>query len=182
MNVLEKYEMDDLKNSEQTIEKQEWKIDDLGSADWALRKIAALESQNAEVKQFADSERERIADWEQKETLANNDRIEFFKAKLSEYLGELREKDPKARIKTPHGSVGTRKRPAKWEYGSDAVEELEKLGMAELIRIKKEVDKSEFKKAVKVTDDGRVITENGELIESIQVVEQGETLNVKVEK
>ncbi|WP_270692818.1 host-nuclease inhibitor Gam family protein, partial [Enterococcus malodoratus] len=119
MNTLEKYEIEEL---EQT-SVDGWSINDIGGADWALRKISALQSQNDEIKKFADLERERIASWEAKETESNNDRISFFEMKLSEYLNKLRKDDPKARIKTPHGTVGTRKVPDKWEYSSEAVAE-----------------------------------------------------------
>ena len=172
MNALEKYEIEEL---EQT-SVEGWTIDDIGGADWALRKISALQSQNDEIKKFADLERERIVSWETKETESNNDRISFFEMKLSEYLNKLRKDDPKARIKTPHGTVGTRKAPDKWEYSSDAVKELKKLGM------KEEVDKAEFKKVVSVLKDGRIVNADGEIIEAVKVVPQGEKLSVKVEK
>lgn len=181
MNPLQKYELEELEENEAE-EKQTWEISDLGSADWALRKISALKDQNTEIKKFADLERERIANWEQKETISNSDRITFFEMKLAEYLGKLRVDDPKARIKTPHGSVGTRKIPDKWEYAPDAVDELKALGMSELLRVKTEIDKAEFKKSVQVLEDGRIVTTDGEVIESVRIVPQGEKLNVKVEK
>lgn len=178
MNTLEKYELEDL---EQT-SVEGWSIDDIGGADWALRKISALQSQNDEIKKFADLERERIANWETKETESNNDRISFFEMKLSEYLNKLRKDDPKARIKTPHGTVGTRKVPDKWEYSSEAVEELKKLGMTEYVRIKEEVDKAALKKSVSVLEGGRIVNSDGEVIEAVKVIPQGEKLSVKVEK
>lgn len=49
MNTLEKYEIEEL---EQT-SVEGWSIDDIGGADWALRKISALQSQNDEIKKFA---------------------------------------------------------------------------------------------------------------------------------
>lgn len=178
MNTLEKYELEDL---EQT-SVEGWTIDDIGGADWALRKISALQSQNDEIEKFADLERERIVSWETKETESNNDRISFFEMKLSDYLNKLRKDDPKARIKTPHGTVGTRKAPDKWEYSSDAVKELKKLGMTDFVRVKEEVDKAEFKKVVSVLKDGRIVNADGEIIEAVKVVPQGEKLSVKVEK
>lgn len=178
MNTLEKYEIEEL---EQT-SVEGWSIDDIGGADWALRKISALQSQNDEIKKFADLERERIASWEAKETESNNDRISFFEMKLSEYLNKLRKDDPKARIKTPHGTVGTRKVPDKWEYSSEAVAELKKLGMTEYVRIKEEVDKAAFKKSVSVIEGGRIVNSDGEVVEAVKVIPQGEKLSVKVEK
>lgn len=178
MNTLEKYEIEEL---EQT-SVEGWSIDDIGGADWALRKISALQSQNDEIKKFADLERERIANWEIKETESNIDRISFFEMKLSEYLNTLRKDDPKARIKTPHGTVGTRKVPDRWEYSTEAVAELKKLGMTEYVRVKEEVDKAAFKKSVSVIEGGKIVNNDGEVIETVKVVPQGEKLSVKVEK
>lgn len=178
MNTLEKYEIEEL---EQT-SVDGWSINDIGGADWALRKISALQSQNDEIKKFADLERERIANWEIKETESNIDRISFFEMKLSEYLNTLRKDDPKARIKTPHGTVGTRKVPDRWEYSTEAVAELKKLGMTEYVRVKEEVDKAAFKKSVSVIEGGKIVNNDGEVIETVKVVPQGEKLSVKVEK
>lgn len=183
MNALEKYEMEDLQDSQVLEDKNEgWKIDSLESADWALRKITALKESNAEIKTFADHERERIADWEAKETQSNKDSIAFFEHKLSEYLNEKRKTDKKAIIKTPHGRVSTRKRPDSWEIRRDAIEEFEQLGLNDFVRIKKEVNKADLKKAVTVTASGQVVTKDGEILKSVKVVPQGETVVVKEAK
>lgn len=180
MNVLEKYEIEEL-DSSGVLEQEKWAIDSLESADWAFRKIAALKQANNEIKSFADKERERIAIWEEKETKSNADSIEFFEIKLGEYLRELRKSDPKVKIKTPHGTVSTRKQPDSWEYKDDAVEALESLGLNDFINVKKTVDKAKFKKTVSVTSEGKVISPDGEIIESVKVVPQGEKIIVKSE-
>lgn len=184
MNPLEKYELEDLEESQVLEEEnQGWKIDSLDSADWALRKITAMKQANEEIKRFADRDRERIDDWEQKETQSNNDSISFFEHKLAEYLYEKRKTDKKAIIKTPHGRVSTRKQPDKWEIRSDdAIKEFEELGLKDFIRTKKEINKKDLKEAVVVTDGGKVVTEDGEVLKSVKVVPQGETVVVKEEK
>lgn len=180
MNALERYEIEELENSGVlTEEKQTWSIDSLESADWAFRKISALKKSNNEIKSLANKERERISQWESKETQSNQDSITFFEMKLAEYLLELRQSDPKTKIKTPHGTVSTRKQPDSWEYNNDAVEVLEELGLNEFINVKKTVDKTALKKAVSVLEDGRVISADGEIIDVVKVVPQGEKVVVK---
>ena len=172
LNALEKYELEELEASEiLKDEPQGWKIDSLESADWAFRKIAALKKANKEIYQLADNERERITEWETKETQSNQDSIDFFEHKLADYLRELRKNDPKVKIKTPHGTVSTRKQADSWEYRADAVDTLKKLGLTE--------NKADFKKAVQVLEDGRVISPDGELIECVKVIPQDEKVIVK---
>lgn len=180
MNALEKYEIEDLEQSAVLEEEnQTWKIDSLESADWAFRKISALKKTNEEINKLADKERERIANWETKETQSNQDSIEFFEHKLADYLYQLRKTDKKAKIKTPHGTVSTRKQPDSWEYRSDAVEKLKELGLTEFVAVKESVNKAEFKKAVTVLDNGCVVSPDGEIIESVKVIPQGEKVIVK---
>lgn len=178
MNALEQHELEDLQ--ENPVE-QNWSINDLNSATWAMRKIAALEAKNKEIKDSADLEIDRIREWKDKETAANYDSINFFKANLGFYLERLREEDPKARVKTPYGTVSTRNKQPSWEFTEASVEELERLELTDLVRVKKEVDKTALKKSVTVLENGSVVTDDGEILESVKVVPQGETIVVKVD-
>ncbi|WP_427814419.1 host-nuclease inhibitor Gam family protein [Enterococcus sp. 22-H-5-01] len=180
MNALERYELEDLEKSNvRTEETQSWQVDSIESADWAFRKILALKKANEEVKQFADKEHERLEDWERKETTSNHESIEFFQHKLAEYLHVLRKTDKKAKVKTPHGVVSTRKQPDLWEYQTDAVDKLKKLGLAELIETKESVKKQEFKKVVSVLPNGTVVSPDGELIDFVKVTPQEEKIVIK---
>ena len=85
-------------------------------------------------------------------------------------MHELRKNDPKAKIKTPHGTVSTRKQPDSWEYREDVLDILKELELTEFITIKESINKAELKKAVRVLEDGRVISPDGELIESIFMI------------
>lgn len=181
MNALEKYEIDELEASGITHDKEQWGVKDLGSANWALRKITALEEANKEIHQLADDERQRINDYELKASQSNDDSIAYFKQKLSEYLIELRRTDPKAKIKTPYGTVSTRKKPDSWEFSENAVSELESLGLGEFVntKITETVSKKEFKKVMGVTANGQVVTPDGEVLKSVKVVNQGYDVVVK---
>ncbi|OOG28535.1 hypothetical protein BZK37_01670 [Enterococcus casseliflavus] len=179
MNALDTYELRELESTTFSEETSPWTIDSLESADWALRKIAVLKKKNDEIHQLAEKERERITEWEDKETHSNQESIAFFESKLADYLHELRKNDPKAKIKTPHGTVSTRKQPDSWEYQGDTLNTLKELGLTEFITIKESINKAELKKAVQVLENGRVISPDGEVIESIKVIPQGEKIIVK---
>jgi Bacteriophage Mu Gam like protein. len=160
-------------------EKQAFKVTDLKSADWVLRKLNAIQSNIDANKKFAEEERQRLDFWEQSENKKHTDDIAYFESLLGEYLRILRENDPKAKISTPHGTVSTRKQQPHWVYDDSVLSELEEKGMTDFIRIKKEVDKKTLKKAVSVTEDGHVVNADGELINGINVLQVGEKLVIK---
>lgn len=179
MNALEKYEIEDLKESKVLEENQTWKIDSLEGADWAFRKISTLKQANKEINQLANKERERIADWENKETQSNQDSIDFFEHKLADYLYQLRKIDKKAKVKTPHGTVSTRKQSDVWEYKNDAVEKVKEMGLTEFIEVKESIKKADLKKSVTVLEDGSVVSPDGEIIESIKVIPRDDKVVIK---
>ncbi|NMA64749.1 MAG: hypothetical protein GX957_00710 [Clostridiaceae bacterium] len=184
MEALKNYDYEELQDVLFDIpakeQKERFKVEDLQSADWCLRKIRAGEQKKKEMQEFANAEIERILMWLKNETAKIDDSQEFFKGLLSEYLYGQRKVDPKFKISTPNGTVSTRKQQPKWTYDDKRIlESLKQSGRNEFIRIKEEVNKSELKKAVQVVD-GQAVTKDGEIIEGITIADQGETVVVKV--
>lgn len=161
-------------------EKEKFEVNSLSSADWALRKIKELEASIKQNNDFAEAEKIRLEQWLESENHKYQESIEYFNSLLNHYLQELRKDNPKAKISTPHGTVSTRKNPKQWTYSDDVLAELEEKEMFEFIRVKKEVDKKELKKALSVTDDGIVVNSDGEVIKGVSVVDGGEVMTVKI--
>ena len=180
MDALNRYEIEELTTTSEE-EKQGWSINNLESVNWALRKIAALNKQITENEQLAKEEKYRIDQWEQKENNSHKQSIEFFEQKISEYHRELLVDDPNAKIKTPYGQVSLRKVAAKIEYGNDTVQELKDIGLDEYVRIKEEVNKADLKKILTITDDLKVVTEDGEVLNSAIVTPESHKTVIKVE-
>lgn len=180
MNALNKYEIEELEKSTDE-EKQGWVIDSLESVNWAFRKINALNKQIEENEQLAKEEKYRIEQWEQKENSSHKQNIEFFEQKISEYHRELLVNDPKAKIKTPFGQASLRKVSAKIEYGDNTIQELKELGLDEYVRVKEEVNKADLKKVLTITDDLKVVTEDGEVLNSAIVTPESHKTVIKVE-
>lgn len=184
MEALKNYDYEELQDVLFDIpekeQKERFKVEDLQSADWCLRKIRAGEQKKKEMQEFANAEIERIQMWLKNETAKIDDSQEFFKGLLSEYLYEQRKVDPKFKISTPNGTVSTRKKQPKWAYDeAKLLEFLKQNGKYQYIRIKEEINKAELKKNVKAVN-GKVVTEEGEIVEGITVTEQGEELVVRV--
>lgn len=173
----------ELIEAEETIEAAEvggrFTIQDLDSANWAFRKLAAIERKRKEIQELADREIERIKDWQNQEEESLNNSKEFFEGLLTEYFVRQRELDPKFKLSTPYGRVSSRKQQPKWIYDNDKVVEWLKENDKELIRVKYEPDKREIKKKYKVVGN-TVVTEDGEIVEGITIEERPEKVTIKV--
>lgn len=174
MNALEQQEIEEAQEV-----KQGFKVTDLESANWCLRKIKAYKDKIAEADKLAESEISRITDWKEKEEKSAQDSIQFFEGLLGSYLMEQRQVDKKFRISTPYGKVSTKKLPDKWVYDEALTLQWAEQNAQYLVRVKEEINKIELKKNVKVSD-GKAIDENGEIVPGINIIPQGEKIVVEV--
>lgn len=154
-------------------------IQDLDSANWAFRKLAAIERKRNEIQELADREIERIKDWQNQEEESLNNSKEFFEGLLTEYYVKQKEIDPNFKISTPYGKVSSRKQQPKWNYEDEKVLNWLKENDTELIRIKEEINKAELKKKYQVVGK-EVVTEDGEIVEGITIEERPDFINIKV--
>jgi hypothetical protein len=189
MNELEKLELDDLyfgSLTEGVKEQEKFKIENLNSANWAFRKLSAIENKRKEIEELANKEIERIQEWREQETKGLDSSKEFFEGLLIEYFSIQREVDPKFKISTPYGKISARKLPDKWEYDDKELLAYLEAAKPDLIRIKKEVDKANLKKKVAeskefaICDNQVVNMESGEVVSGVTVTEQPEKITIKV--
>lgn len=175
---MELQEIDEIME-EDTQEKERFKIENLESANWAFRKLAAIERKKKEIQELANKEIERIRAWEQQEIGSLDSSKEFFEGLLTEYFTREREKDPKFKISTPYGKVSARKQQPKWNYDDEKLVNWLLQNDKELVRVKYEPDKNGIKKKYKIIGEN-VITEDGEIVEGITVEERPEKVTIKV--
>jgi phage host-nuclease inhibitor protein Gam len=175
LNDLEEME------TEATEENRErFKINDLSSLTWAMRKLSALRTKQDEVHQIANQEVERIESYRNKEVVKLIEHEVFFNSLIADYAERMRIEDPKFKQKTPYGGISFRKSPAKWNYEEKfLLEHLENNNLNDFIRTKKEPDKVMIKDCFQVTK-GKVYDTNGELVIGITVTESPDKLVVKV--
>ena len=177
MDVL--YEME-LQEALETSETQErFRIDNLEAANWAFRKLAAIERKRKEIQELANKEIERIKEWQEREERSLDNSKEYFEGLLTEYFAREREKDPKFKISTPYGKVSARKQQPKWHYDEAKLIEWLKENNKDLLRVKYEPDKNEIKRVYKVVGTN-VVTDDGEIVEGITIEERPEKITIKV--
>ncbi|MCM8710507.1 host-nuclease inhibitor Gam family protein [Clostridium sp. SYSU_GA19001] len=162
-------------------EHQNFKVDNLESANWVFRKLRAIEEQRAEYKALAEKEIERITAWLQAEEEKLNNQEAFFNGLLTEYAIEQRRLNPKFKLSTPYGKLSFRKQQPKWKYDEETVLlNLKRHAMFDFIRVKEEINKAELKKVADVINGHVVLKDTGEIIEGITVEEQPETIKIEV--
>ena len=159
--------------------KEEFKVESIEQANWAFRKLRAINTKAREIKDIGAAEKARIEEWEKKELAILENSTEFFEGLLVEYFIRQKEVDPKFKISTPYGEVSSRKQQPKWNYEDEKVLEWLKANDTELIRIKEEVNKAELKKKYKVVGN-EVVTKDGEIVEGIRVDERPDSISIKV--
>lgn len=166
---------------EEVEQKEGYKVTDLNSATWAMRKLSRIENEIKEVKELSTAEHSRIEEWETARVKGLSESQDYFKHLLGTYLLEEKQKDPKFKLSTPYGNVSTRKKPDAWEYDEQGIVPfLKEQEMLDFIKVKETIDKTAFKKAVKVMSDGRVVNDDGIVIDCVKVVPQGESVVFKV--
>ncbi len=156
-----------------------FKIDNLETAAWAFKKISACSARIAEIKAYADNEREKLDTWENSETKLAQATIDRFKQLLADYYFAEKDKDKRFRLSTPYGSGYTRKNVPELIYPEDAPERLEKMGMTDCVRIVKEVKKKELRSKIIITDDNKAVTEDGEVLDFITIEPKPDSFIIK---
>ena len=170
--------------AQETMADDRFVIDSEEKADWALRKIKEAENEIEKVEHFAETQIRQIENWKAKQTEKHHNSIEHFQSLLAEYLESKRKDDPKLKsITLPSGNVGFRKKPAKWIYNDEVVlKTLESENLNDFIKVEKKLDKRAIKKAFEVVGGKVINAETGQVIEGIEIQEQGESLNVRLNK
>lgn len=152
--------------------KESWKINNLGTADWAFEQLQRTDEEFKERTEYAEKQIEKYQTFVKREKETAENKKTFLKLKLEEYLKQRRNEDPKFILKTAQGSANYRK-SKKWDYGDEKelINFLKENELTDFVRTKEEVNKSDLKKAVKVMKDGQVVTKDGEIIEDINVID-----------
>lgn len=149
--------------------KETFQVNSLETANWAFRKLAALNSIKNEKAELADREIERINSWLEKENKNIDNSIAYFEGLLRDYYIQERDKDDKFRLSTPYGKVTSRKSRG-YEYNEELL--LNELKDTEYIITKESIDKNLLKSEITVLEDGRVVTNDGVVLEGLTVTDK----------
>ncbi|QIN26365.1 hypothetical protein GJU84_04720 [Staphylococcus chromogenes] len=162
--------------------KSAFEVTDLSSANWVFKKLEAINAKEKEIKDLAQSEIDRIKEWESKELESLQGNKEYLEYLVTEYYRAEKEKDSKFKLNTPYGKVTSRKGSKVFEVKNeqDVIDQLEQRGFTDFVKTTKKLNQAGMKKAFNVSDDGTVIDDNGEVLDGIRMVEKPTSYSVKV--
>lgn len=170
-------------NSEINVHDETFRILDMSALDWAFRKLAEIKAADAEIKQRADAQYEKIKQWEDKERGKLNEEINYFENLIQDFHFRTLMENPKAKtLSTPFGKSKSRR-------SAPAPEQVDKKALLEFVQennmrdyIKEDVKWADLKKSLQITEkDGApvVVDENGQIVPGVIV--KPETINYTVE-
>ncbi|NPC94813.1 hypothetical protein HOO54_22215 [Bacillus sp. WMMC1349] len=174
MNPLQAFELSEISNNNQASQDHpQFEIMDMNSLNWAFRKIAALKTQEKEIKALAATERQRIEEWESSELKPIKDNLSFFEGLVSAYHIKQLEQDPKTKtLSTPYGKSKSRatKEQPKQADKEKLLHHVKEAGLTEFI--KEDVKWGDLKKSLSIKDvDGKkvVLDENGQAVPGVVI-------------
>ena len=171
MDALMKIDFDEALSMPEE-EKERFKVKDNEGADWCLRKIKALKTQQDENTGLAQKEIDRIKTWEKAENEKLQNNIAFFEGLLLEYhLPIYQADDKKKTISLPNGKLKMRKQQPNFIRDDEKlVEYLKNTGQSDLVEVIEKPKWGEFKKNLEVSEDGSIVADKGtgELVDCIK--------------
>src|SRR5699024_4936072 len=174
------------KKMSQTMEKDEenWEIKNDNDADWW---IEVKGQELKEIRTYQDKLKEKIALYEDKLRKAKDEEkyiIEQRDEKLARYFetinpDEMKKTKTMLKYRLPNGELVKRYQNPQFKRDDSTLAEwLEKNNMTDYIQVKKSAKWGDLKKITEVVGD-KVVTEDGEIIEGIEVVERPPKFEVK---
>lgn len=172
MTIPEINEFDNPAISSISPENEGFVVDNDQKADWAIRKLAVVRKKQAENKALYDAEIVRITEWLSTVNTALERDALYFEAVLRPYALTQRSEGRKT-VTLPHGTIKTTAGQPKVEFKDEAqFIEWAKVNDPSLLKIKTDIDKIAIKALI--TDEGVVISTQGEIIPDVEVI-QAET-------
>lgn len=148
-------------------------VTDDNKADWCLGKIAEAEKQKLEIIQYVE-QKKAMLDAFAKNALAQQDgTINFMTNLLRPYVEEKVAGQKKQSIKLLNGTCGLKTPKPKFEVDEDKLLAWQKENKPEMVKVTEKANWGDLKKIV-VVDGDKVVTEDGEVVPGVTVVQPEE--------
>ena len=175
--------MEDLNREELPVTEEEagFQVDDDQKAEWCIRKIAEAKKEMMDWIEFYVAQTDKVKDKCER-------RIQFFEYKLMQYFGSVPHKETKTQesYQLPSGKLVLKKPAIAYEHDDEQLLPwLKQNDRGNFIKTKESVDWASLKKALledKTIDYAwhGLVTDDGEIIPGITVVEKPEEFKVEV--
>ena len=169
-------------------EKETFVIDTMEKANWAIKKILRCQSKNNDIDQLAETQINKIQQWQAQENEGNYKSIDYLTSLLEPYAKSQLSGKGKT-VKLPSGSVSFRSvSPGYFIAGNKIDGKNQRLldhvrhSDPEYLKIEQSVDWTKFKETLTPLSTGQVLTTDGEILDFISAVEYRDSVTVKERK
>lgn len=167
--------------------KKPFAVTDEASAEWAMEKL----EENAKARALIEDQYQRMIArheaWREDALKEIEESDAYFYGLLRPWVEEKLAGGKKKSVKLPSGTVGFRAGTGTYKFGEEKVTATNaellvfvKNDDASFIKVEESVRWSDYKKTLNVTDDGKVVSANGEVIPDMTYTEGEPTFYVKV--
>lgn len=168
---------------------EQFTVDTLAKANWAMGKIAENKRQIGEIEKAAEEQIDAVAKWRDKECNRLQKGVDYLTSILQDWTFAEAEKRGKKSINLVGGKVKVSKSPDAWSMGNEKVDKYNdalidwaKDNAKEYILKEYFVKWAELKKTLEPQKDGRVVSkETGEVIPGLTFVAGMPVVKVEVD-
>jgi phage host-nuclease inhibitor protein Gam len=169
-------ELDELLSAPE--QRDHFRIEDDSAASWAMRKLATIRTKQKENIAIADAEIERLTEWVESVNHPLERDASYFENLLADYGRRQRIESDRKSVVLPYGEIKTRAGSAKWHINAEIIMAwLKENGFTNLIKVKEEPSLTALKETF-LTNDGRVLTPEGEVVPGVTVENVDMTISI----
>ena len=170
-------------------EKERFTVTDEASAEWCLEKL----EENAKARALIDEQYKRMIArheaWRADALKELDENDAYLQSLLRPWAAEKLADGKKKSVKLPSGRVGFRAGGETWKMGAEKIEATTPALLAfvkenddSFVAVKESVRWGDYKKTLRVMEDGRVATVDGQIIEGMTVTKGAPSFYVEVAK
>lgn len=150
-------------------DKEGFAVDSMEKAEWALKKIAEHKAECKRIADFANEQIAKIQAWAEEQAEAHENDVKFFEGLLMPFAAaELEGKKTKT-LKMPSGKMSFKKATTYERDEKALLAFVKETGMVDFVKVEEKLNWNEMKKSCTVTEDGKLVTEDGEIVPSVRV-------------
>ena len=170
-------------------QEKRFEVTDTASAEWCMEKLAEKAAKRQKVEEQYEKMTERYEKWRADSLEKLDADVSYLHQLLAPWVEEQTGGKKVNSIKLPSGRVGFHAGPMMYKIGGEkasatnrALLEFVKQSKPDMVETKQSVKWSDLKRMLKPTEDGRAVTDDGEIVPDMTVERGEKKFYVEVER
>lgn len=163
---------------------QEFKIDNDGLAEWAIKKIGEERAERDRLIETAQKQIDYYSAFINHQKEVCDRKTSYLMGKLSSYFRTVKPKETATQLsyKLPSGSLIYKKEKDDYQRDDESLLAWLKKNSPDMVKVTEEPKWGEFKKQLTIAGDKVLISDTGEVVNGISVITKPGAFDVKVDK